>query len=995
MAQSINLSVSGLYTSINDFNGLPPGALNESINVESRHKNVLEPRRGFESLSGSSILNVKFIRLINFTINGNDRTVALTDNGEIQYYNGVAPWVTVAGNYSTGIMAPDAVQAKSRFVRAGQSLYVTSKDGIRSLSSGASAKTLRAGVPKALNLEASVDGSLTGFFNNKVVLSTTGNITNGAANITQLADTTSIEEGQYVGDSAGLIPAGTTVSSITPSATIIIQTGNTTAGNTTLSNLTSNSGIVAGVKISGDGIPEGTTVLSVSGAGPYSVVMSAASFRTATGVSITFSSSVIVTMSANATGSATSTALNFYNGSQVGYRIVFGRIDTDRNGNTITRLGAPSAIGIATNTLPNSTNMTVTTTLPKNSVDSISFYQLYRSEQTDDIDITPLDQYNLVVEANLTPADFTARVLTITDSTPDSLKGIPLYAGSDREGILQANNPPPMAWDACPFREFMLFANVTQPTTLKLTIVSVGAPNGVQINDTITFSGTFLGIPFTRTFTAKATENAAAREFKIVTSGTPSQNISDTANSLIRVINFDNNLAIHAILISSSTDLPGQILFEADNPGYDTFTVTSNLHSTAFDPTLTNLVSQVNTVNNGILVSKTGENEAVPATNLLRAGDSSSGILRVIPLRDYVVVLKTDGIYKLQGYTPNSLVVNPFDLTTKIIGADTAVSLNSGVWMLSNQGVVSISDGGVDAKSIPIDDQFNRLIGSYLDTLTDAAFAIGYESDRKFILSVPTTDDPTTDTQFVFNYVTSSWTKWNRRLRAAFIHSNEGKLYISRADGNNSGVSRERKTGTYKDFVDEGIDSEIVTVVSENILELVSTDSVEVGDILYQSASTFSPITAVDYNTNQITVVSSLPWAVGIVEIRSAFECSVTWKQVFGDNPSFVRQFSEGLALFKNTRFNTATLNFATDYSGSSDPVAIYGTGNGLWGLFNWGEVPWGGATLPDNVRFLIPQAKQIGSYLIPSMKIRQGYSDFKFQGLTITYFNTSPEVGL
>jgi hypothetical protein len=748
--------------------------------------------------------------------------------------------------------------------------------------------------------------------------------------------------------------------------------------------------------VAGEGIPEGAKVVSTSGSGPYTALLDLAAFKTATGTNLTFTSPMSVTMDQNALLTLTGTPISFYSGSQVGYRIVFGRIETDNNGNTITRLGSPSAIGIANNISPTSINTTITTTVPKNSEEGITFYQLYRSPQTDDIDITPLDQYNLVAEVALTPQNFIDRILTITDSTPDSLKGIPLYAGSDREGILQANNPPPMAWDICPFRDFMLYANITQPTSVKVTIVSVGTPNGLQIGDTITFSGTLVGVPFTRTYTAAAAENALAQEFQVVTAGTPSQNITDTANSLIRVINYDNDLEIHAILLSSSTDLPGQILFEADNASYDAFTVNASAHTSAYDPQLFNISSKINTVTNGILVSKAGELEATPSTNLIRVGDSSSPILRCIPLRDYAIILKTDGIYKLQGFTPDGLLVNPFDLTTKIIGADTAVALNSAVWMLSNQGVVSISDGGVEAKSIPIDDQFNRLIGTYLDTVTNLSFAVGYESERKYILSVPTADnDPITSLQYIYNYVTTSWTKWERRLRAGHINTLDGKLYISRGDGTENGVSKERKTGTYRDFVDEGNNNTIVSLQSPNILEVASTNGVAVGDILYKSDTAFSPILAIDYLMNYITVQSALDWALGDVQILSAFECSIEWKQVFGDNPAFVRQYSEGLALFKNTRFNTAALDFVTDYSGSSEPVTVFGSGNGLWGMFPWASIPFGGAVLPDTIRFLIPQNKQMGSFLIPSIKIKQGFSDFKFQGLAITYFNASNEVGL
>lgn len=1095
MSQSINLSVAGIYTSINDMNGLPPGALNAAINVESRYKNVLEPRRGFEYLPDSNIEGEFLIRLINFILDGEERIFALTDLGEMIYYTGgMTPWTTVPGDFSTGIIAPNSMNAKSRFVRAGQNLYLTSQDGVRSLSSGTGAETLRAGVPKGLNLEAETNDDVQGFFNNNIVLSTTGDITSASAIITNLAETTGIEVGQFVtgidvsatltiqdltytsdlfgaagnaitiayttGGTAGAeivsvvgtaisvqiesgvstatqirtavlasgpaaalvdvaisgtgsdpqtapvgptnlaggldntIPVGTTVQSITPEATIIIQDGDTTAGSVTITNLDSDTGIIAGVLVSGAGIPEGAKVVSVSGGGPYSVDLDLAAFQTDTGVSITFTSPIQITMDQNAQATLTGTPISFYTGSQVGYRILFGRVETDVNGGTITRVGAASSIAICNNISPYSTNVTLMATLPKNAEGEITFYQLFRSEQTDSIDISPLDQYNLVEEATLTPQNFIDRVITITDSVPDSLRGIPLYSGSDREGILQSNDPPPMCWDMCTFRDFALFANATQPSTLRFTIVSVGAPNGVQVDDEITVSGMFLGNPFSATYTGKASEDAANGEFAVITSGTPSQNITDTANSLIRVINYDESIPVHAILLSSTTDLPGQILLEADYPSLDLFNITTPDHPDAFDPTLTDVESEINTLNNGIYVSKAGQLEAIPATNLLRAGDSSADILRVVPLRDYVIVLKTDGIYKIQGLTPNGLVCNPFDLTTKIIGADTAVSLNSGVWMLSNQGVVSISDGGVDAKSIPIDDQLNRLIGSFLDALTEVSFAVGYESDRKYILSVPNNDNPFTQTQYVFNYVTNSWTTWERNLRYAFVHSSEGKLYISRADDEENGVSKERKTATYQDYVDESIPAEIAAVISGTVLELASVSGVEEGDILYQSASIFSPILDVDLESNQLTVQSDLEWEVGDVEILKAFEARVTWKQVFGDNPAFVRQYSEGLALFKNTRFNEATLSFETDFSSDLDELMIFGTGNGLWGLFNWGEIPWGGTVLPSNIRFYIPQEKQLGSYLIPTLRIKQGYSDFKFQGLSISYSNVSQEVG-
>ena len=123
-----------------------------------------------------------------------------------------------------------------------------------------------------------------------------------------------------------------------------------------------------------------------------------------------------------------------------------------------------------------------------------------------------------------------------------------------------------------------------------------------------------------------------------------------------------------------------------------------------------------------------------------------------------------------------------------------------------------------------------------------------------------------------------------------------------------------------------------------------------------------SPILSVNAVDGTVEIQYELDFTAGDCEVQKAYLCHIVWKQVFGDNPAFVRQFSEGLALFKNTRFNIAEARFVTDFSSGEATVPLIGTGNSLWGLFGWGEAPWGGSSLPDNIRFLIPQDKQLGS---------------------------------
>ncbi len=986
--ESLNLSVSGLYTATSQLNGLPPGSLSVARNVESRHKNLIESRRGFEGLPGTPSMTTYVTRATDFVYNDLDRVFVLNSDGDISYYDGVA-YVSVPG-LSTDVVNPDDRLARSRFLKAGQNLYVTSIDGVRSLSQETNAEMVRAGVPKALNLEAVTNGDVSGFFDNNTVLNTIADTTSGAPTLSNLGSTAGVVVGQYI--SGTNIPANTTVVSISQSAIVIAQTGDSTAGSSTITNLASNAGIVPGLLVSGNGLPEGALVASISGAGPYSVVLSLPAYQTLTTEPFTFATPVQITMSNNATATATASTVGFYAGAQVGYRVLYGRVESNSNGTSVTRVGSPSTIAIATNIAQTSTNVTVTATLPKNAEDEISFVQLFRSAQTDSLAITPLDQYNLVYERQLEPADFVNRVLTIVDSLPDSLKGIPLYAVSDRDGILQSNDPPPAAWDICAFRDMMLYAKLTKPSTLTFSILSVGAPDGVQIGDVITVT---LGAN-TYSFTGAATEDATNNEFAIVTSGTPSQDIADTTASLIRVMNFDETMPVHAISLSTSADLPGKILLETDQPTASTFSIDADLHKDAYDPELDNLASDVNIIDNGLAISKAGELEAVPATNLLRVGDSSESILRIVPQRDYVVVAMTSGIYQIQGTSPANLTVVPFDLTTRIVGPDTACAFNSAVWMLSNQGVVSVSDGGVEAKSPPIDDKFNYLLGSALDSLTQYSFAVGYEAQRKYIISVPDLEGQTfTPTQYVFNYVTNSWTSMDRPLHAAFIHSKEEKLYISRAGAYPfNGLSKERKNGTYTDYADEALDVTISAIVSPTVYTLAVIDGIEVGDLLYQSSTLFSPIIAVDTGANTITTGYALGFTLGAAQVLEAIECETTWNQDTAANPGYVKQFAEGLFLFKRTTFYQALATFSTDFSFAKDEVVIFGSQLSSWGLFPWGSIPWGGVRYAFNVRFYVPQSAQLGSYLIPTLVIKQAYSDFQLQGASLMWSSVSGEVG-
>lgn len=971
--QNLTLEIAGLYTSANSFTGVPKGALDVADDVVIDHKNLVESRRGFETVSGTfgissdrcnQITNYQGVRIIHY------------GTTSLAYYN--SGWTDYSGSYT----APDAsIGARVRFFQAKKNLYISTSTGVKKLDVY-NGTPVAAGVPKGLDMQVALSGS-SGFFTANTAVTTTATTTNTSTSLSRLNSLTGIEAGQYI--YATGVTAGTTVSSTTASATTAVTTGNTTIGTTNIANITSNSGLTVGnfvvaTNAAGATITQPfTRITAVNGAGPYNIDIDLAVLSTETAADLVVASDNTVTMSAAATGSASVTVV-FADGAQVAYRGLFGYRDTNNN----VLYGAPSQFVSITNTNGTTSDTAVTMTIPSG-VTTSYFWQLYRSNQTADASISPTDDMQLVYEAAVSSTDITNGYVTVTDSIPDSLRGAALYTSVGQEGIAQANFQPPYCKDFCAFKNFGIYANVKSKQRKKLTILAVGGSSGIALDDTLTIAGVV--------FTAKASETIGSGQYKLYTSGTAAQNITDTTNSLIKVINrYASNTATYATLLSGPSDLPGQILLEERSIGGASFAITASARGSAYSPTLptsgTTVSSAQDVYKNGVMVSKIDQPEAVPEVNLFFVGDAVKEILRVIPLREYVLILKQDGIFRLTGATVSTIQVAPFDLTTNLLAPETAVPLGNEVWGLFDQGICSVSDTGVALRSYPIDTTIRQLIGTALSTLKTVSFGVGYETDRRYIIGIPSESGLTScDEQFTFNTITNAWTRWTRDATTGFLDPTNDNLYLGNGDVNT--ISGERKSANYTDFADESFSVTISSSSSYDIT-LVSSSGIIVGDAISQGSIPYSIITAI--NGNVITVSTLESWSAAAATIYPSIDNVVQWKPVVADNPSFVKQISEGQVLFKQVRFDEATLSCYTDMSQGFAATTLTGFSAGSWGNFPWGEQPWGGQFSPRGIRFLVPQNKQMGSQITVKLEISNAYSDWQCEGIRLSYNQVSQE---
>lgn len=767
-----------------------------------------------------------------------------------------------------------------------------------------------------------------------------------------------------------------TQTTLAASSTVVLTT---TAGSTSAT-VPSTAGLVAGIILSGNSsLASGTSISSITNSTTLVLSNPAVSNGTSltgvantTVVSIVNPTTFIMSSTASASGSAATnfTSTTFQNiatpsspdspattqelnNIQAYFDNIIGALNTI-NGISVT---GKSAIGGAFLNSTQSATVNLTFTIPAN-ITTSHFYQIYRSPlalssgQSTLSDVSPSDELQLVFENNPTSSEISAKSITYHDIVPETFResGANLYTNANSgEGILQANEIPPLAKDVALFRTCTFYANTQSLQSLEvdmLTAIGLNTKtftitqgstvntytfvtNAYQItniqcvagsaftssgtadyfdifnaNNTITYRVWFktgttvapsgVGVTliecdvlntdsstivagklrdslnsiidffasastsivtvtnqsvgytnnpvshvssgsFTLTVTTSgAGERAATKTVGVSIASTPSQEIDETARSLCRVINKNASEVVYAYYISGANDVPGQMNFQAKSLGATAFTFTSSLGS-AFNPTLpasgVTVISNNEVAPNRLYYSKTQQPEAVPSVNFQDVGPKDKQIVRVLPLRDSVFILSQDGVYRLTGQTPATFQILLFDNTTKIIAPDSAVVLNNQIFCLSDQGVVTISDTGVSVLSRPIENLVLPLF--QYSNFASATFAVGYSTDRAYLLWTISSPTDTVATQcFRYNTFTNTWVRWVNTKTCGVVPPEVNTLYLGAGDTNF--IEKERKNFNRQDHADRQFDLTLISV-NGTALSVDSSSGVSSGDALIQT----------------------------------------------------------------------------------------------------------------------------------------------------------------
>ncbi len=673
------------------------------------------------------------------------------------------------------------------------------------------------------------------------------------------------------------------------------------------------------------------------------------------------------------------------NSSQVGYQVLFGYLDA--NGNLI--LGAPSEFLFVSNSSGSTQTVTLHITIP-DGLTTQYFVQVYRTANTNSLSVPPGNNFQLIIEHQLTSGEIAAKTLTITDNVPDSLLGAFIYT-ADGQPTNFPNNVAPLSFDITTFQGMTFYVNYSTIQTADITLDAVGATLGLQIGDTISFTDT--GGPTTYTYTGAAANNAAIREFKIDTAGTIAQNIDATARNLVAMINQDPaNTLFYAYYITGENILPGAITIKARNLQQIQFYINSS-RQTCWTPPIplagSSYISSNDSVPNGFLVSKINQPEAVPAAfaYTLQAGNINIIIYRMIALQDAVYAFTTGGIFRITGNDPTSLQTLLFGSSALILGLNTPQLLNNSIYYDSTPGICSVSSGGNQIMSRNIERDLLEI--SELPNYVSVVFGCSYESDRAYFLFTNNTEDDTQVVQeYRYNWITQTYTLWTRPTTAAIVSSAVDRLFF--ADSTKR-IYKERKLFNISDYADESFVITISTInTALNTFALVSSVGINIGDVITQVSGTITystQVTANDTGTNTVTVKDVSNFIAGAARDYKSIPVFLTFAPIHGGFAEYVKKWTSWQFFFSTADFDRLTLTMSSDWSIAAETVDLRPIVAGGWGTQPWGTFPWGVSTIKPQMIPTWPSPNTNYSHWINiSLTLNQAFTSLALDGLSATF---------
>lgn len=471
--------------------------------------------------------------------------------------------------------------------------------------------------------------------------------------------------------------------------------------------------------------------------------------------------------------------------------------------------------------------------------------------------------------------------------------------------------------------------------------------------------------------------------FYLSTSSSASVRLADTARGIIKAVNRDSSSLVYAQYISSIDDVPGKMRFQSKGFGAAMYLrANSSGAGTAFSPILpasfssgTQVYSRNDSQPHGFYSSKDNEPEAVPLVNFFPAGAKNAELLRVHALRDSVILLKEDGVWRVTGDNPSNFSITLLDGTVKCVAPSSSDVLNNQVIFLSNQGVCLVTENSVQIVSRKIEEVIQPILGQ--STLASVTSAVAYETERLYLLTTTEPNETAATQTYCYNILTDAWTTWDDWLFTQSVIGPTDVMYYFNSTDNN--IMRERKKQTKIDYCGQNHTGTVTAVASGQLSATLTLSTVtpEPGDIIVKDdvVNIITAVTTLTATSYTVTFQrgSNLVVADSVI-LYEGYTTEIKLAPFHGGLLGRTKQFAQMQVHFRDESCTRMNISFTgQNFGGSEETDWNAELTRAGWGEFPWGFEPWGqqsstvllsGSQSAPVCRIYIPLFQQRSTYI-------------------------------
>jgi hypothetical protein len=248
---------------------------------------------------------------------------------------------------------------------------------------------------------------------------------------------------------------------------------------------------------------------------------------------------------------------------------------------------------------------------------------------------------------------------------------------------------------------------------------------------------------------------------------------------------------------------------------------------------------------NRLYYSKFQQPESVPILNSVDIGSQDQAIIRIMPLRDSLMIFKQDGLYRLSGQT-TPWTIDLFDSSCIVLAPDSVSIMTNTIYAWTNQGIMTITEAGTQKVDRDIDDDIAAKSTSSYTNFSTATWGLGYNSDKTYLVwTVSSPTDTEATIAYIYNSQTNCWTTYDKTNTCGIVNTADNRLYLGAGDVNF--IEQERKNFNRQDYADRETTSALVDgsyLQGGTVLSLPTVAGFKFGDVVTQDQF----LTIYDYN---------------------------------------------------------------------------------------------------------------------------------------------------